>query len=66
MIDFAGYNQGVYTLDVVVDDDRAYEAIIAIGDQTNQIVDKEITRVNSDYTIKFGFLPIEIRNLPNV
>jgi hypothetical protein len=51
VIDFAGYNQGAYTLDVVVDDDRAYEAIIAIGDQTNQIVDKEITRVNSDYTI---------------
>jgi hypothetical protein len=48
VIDFAGYNQGVYTLDVVVDDDRAYEAIIAIGDQTNQIVDKEITRVNND------------------
>ena len=53
VIDFAGYGQGVYTLDVVVDDDRAYEAIIAIGDQTNQIVDKEITRVNSDYTLKF-------------
>jgi hypothetical protein len=53
VIDFAGYAQGVYTLDVVVDDDRAYEAIIAIGDQTNQIVDKEITRVNSDYTLKF-------------
>jgi hypothetical protein len=59
VIDFTGYIQGVYTLDVVVDDDRAYEAIIAIGDQTNQIVDKEITRVNYDYTIKFGFLPIE-------
>ncbi len=59
VIDFTGYAQGVSTLDVVVDDDRAYEAIIAIGDQTNQIVDKEITRVNSDYTIKFGFLPIE-------
>jgi hypothetical protein len=53
VIDFTGYNQGVYTLDVVVDDDRAYEAIIAIGDQTNQVVDKEITRVNNDYTLKF-------------
>jgi hypothetical protein len=52
-IDLTGYAQGIYTLDVVVDDDRAYEAIIAIGDQTNQIVDKEITRVNSDYTLKF-------------
>jgi hypothetical protein len=59
VIDFAGYNQGVYTLDVVVDDDRAYEAIIAIGYQTNQIVDKEITRVNSDYRIEFVFPPIE-------
>jgi hypothetical protein len=59
VIDFTGYNQGVYTLDVVEDNDRAYEAIIAIGDQTNQIVNKEITRVNNEYTIKFGFLPIE-------
>jgi hypothetical protein len=59
VIDFAGYAQGVYTLDVVVDDDRAYEAIIAIGDQTNQIVDKEITRVNSNYRIEFVFPPIE-------
>ena len=59
VIDFAGYAQGVYTLDVVVDDDRAYEAIIAIGEQTNQVVDKEITRVNSEYTIEFVFPPIE-------
>jgi hypothetical protein len=58
MIDFAGYIQGVHTLDVVVDDDRAYEAIIAIGDQTNQIVDKEITRVNSDYAIKVELPPL--------
>ena len=59
MIDFAGYDEAVYTLDVVVDDDRAYEAIISIGEQTNQIVDKEITRVNSEYTIDFRFVPIE-------
>ena len=64
VIDFAGYNQGVYTLDVVVDDDRAYEAIIAIGYHTNQIVDKEITRVNSDYRIEFVFPPI--KDPPNV
>jgi hypothetical protein len=38
VIDFAGYNQGVYTLDVVVDDDRAYEAIIVIGGQTHESV----------------------------
>ena len=61
VIDFAGYTQDVYTLDVVVDDNRAYEAIIAIGDQTNQIVDKEITRVNSEYTTKIDLVypPIE-------
>jgi hypothetical protein len=38
VIDFAGYTQGVYTLDVVVDDDRAYEAIIVIGKQTQETV----------------------------
>jgi hypothetical protein len=59
VIDFTGYAQGVYTLDVVIDDDRAYEAIIAIGDQTNQIVNKEITRVNSDYTIELVYPLIE-------
>jgi hypothetical protein len=46
-IDFAGYAQGVYTLDVVVDDRRAYEAIIVIGEQDEQEVNKEITRVNN-------------------
>ena len=61
VIDFAGYNQGVYTLDVVVDDDRAYEAIIAIGDQTNQIVDKEITRVNNDQKITVELLPVCVK-----
>jgi hypothetical protein len=46
MIDFARYTQGVYTLDVVVDDDKAYEAIIVIGGQTQESVksvNKEIT-----------------------
>jgi hypothetical protein len=45
VIDFAGYTQGVYTLNVVVDDDRAYEAIIVIGGQTQESiksVNKEI------------------------
>ena len=40
MIDFAGYTQGVYTLDVVVDDDRAYEAIIVIGDQNQDQIEE--------------------------
>lgn len=46
VIDFAGYAKGVYTLDVVVDDDRAYEAIIVIGGQTQESVksvNKEVT-----------------------
>jgi hypothetical protein len=47
VIDFAGYTQGVYTLDVVVDDDRAYEAIIVIEEQNQDTVKKEITTVNN-------------------
>jgi hypothetical protein len=52
VIDFAGYNQGAYTLDVVVDDDRAYEAIIGIGGHAQESVksvNKEIT-----YKIYYG------------
>jgi hypothetical protein len=47
VMDFVGYAQGVYTLDVVVDDRRAFEAIIVIGDQDEQVVNKEVTRVNN-------------------
>lgn len=46
-LSFAGYNPGVYVLDVVVDDERAYEAIVVIGIQTDQTVNKEITRINN-------------------
>jgi hypothetical protein len=38
VIDLAGYTQGVYTLDVVVDDDRAYE------DHCNRRPDKPDSR----------------------
>jgi hypothetical protein len=55
VIDFTGYPQGVSTLDVVVDDDRAYEAIIVIGQQTKEVVDKEITRVNNKYVTDISF-----------
>jgi hypothetical protein len=55
VIDFTGYTQGVSTLDVVVDDDRAYEAIIVIGQQTKEVVDKEITRVNNKYVMDISF-----------
>ena len=47
VIDFAGYAQGGYTLDVVIDDDRAYEAIIVIGEQNQDTIKKEITTVNN-------------------
>jgi hypothetical protein len=46
-LSFAGYNPGVYVLDVVVDDERAYEAIVVIGIQTDQTVNKEIIRINN-------------------
>jgi hypothetical protein len=47
VIDFTGYAQGVSTLDVVVDDDRAYEAVIVIGEHNEDTVKKEITTVNN-------------------
>ena len=47
VIDFTGYAQGVTTLDVVVDDDRAYEAVIVIGEHNQDTVKKEITTVNN-------------------
>ena len=43
VIDFTGYAQGSYTLDVVIDDDRAFEAIIVIGEQQPEdTIKKEI------------------------
>jgi hypothetical protein len=49
VIDFSGYAQGLYTLDVVANDDRAYEAIIVIGQQSKKVVDNEITKVNNEW-----------------
>ena len=48
VIDFTGYTQGVSTLDVVVDDDRAYEAIIVIGQQPPEVTNKQVTKVNNN------------------
>jgi hypothetical protein len=58
VIDFTGYPRGVYTLDVVVDDDRAYEAINVIGEQSQEVINEQIIRVNTDTKIEFEF-PIE-------
>jgi hypothetical protein len=46
-ISFNGYKQGVYVLNVVIDDKFAFEAIIVIGPETQQIINREITRVNN-------------------
>ena len=48
VIDFTGYAQGVSTLDVVVDDDRAYEAILVIGQQPPEVINKQVTEVNNN------------------
>jgi hypothetical protein len=52
VIDFTGYAQGVSTLDVVVDDDRAYEAIIVIGQQPPEVINKQVTKVNNNLETK--------------
>jgi hypothetical protein len=56
VIDFTGYTQGVSTLDVVVDDDRAYEAIIVIGQQPPDIINKQVTKVNNNHDTTFKFI----------
>jgi hypothetical protein len=51
VIDFTGYAQGVSTLDVVVDDDRAYGAIIVIGQQPPEVINKQVTKVNNNHEV---------------
>jgi hypothetical protein len=48
VVDFTGHAQGVSTLDVVVDDDRAYEAIIVIGQRPTEVFNKQVTKVNNN------------------
>jgi hypothetical protein len=59
VIDFTGYAQGVSTLDVVVDDDRAYEAIIVIGQQPPEVINKQVTKVNNNqqFRVQLGLYP---------
>jgi hypothetical protein len=56
VIDFTGYAQGVSTLDVVVDDDRSYEAIIVIGQQPTEVINKQVTKVNNNHDTTFKFI----------
>jgi hypothetical protein len=44
-ISFSGYPEGVYVLDVV-SGDKAYECIIVIGEQSQDVINKEINRIN--------------------
>jgi hypothetical protein len=46
-ISFNGYEQGVYVLNVVINDEFAFEAIIVIGPETQQVIKREVTRVNN-------------------
>ena len=48
VISLAGYSEGVYTLDVIVDDRYAFECILVIGPEEGkqQIINKQITEVN--------------------
>jgi hypothetical protein len=56
VIDFTGYAQGLSTLDVVVDDDRAYEGIIVIGQQPPEVINKQVTKVNNNQETKVEFV----------
>jgi hypothetical protein len=51
VISLAGYSEGVYTLDVIVDDRFAFECIVVIGseeEQGQQVINNQITKVNSN------------------
>ena len=61
IIDLSAYAEGIYTLNVVVDDSKAYEAIIVIGEQSQQTINQIITNINSNVKIitEIIFGPIE-------
>jgi hypothetical protein len=52
VISLAGYAEGVYTLDVIVDDRYAFESIVVIGAEEGQdqqqIINNHITKVNNN------------------
>jgi hypothetical protein len=48
VIDFSEYTQGVYTLDVVVDDDKACEGIVVIGNQPQSNIEEVVKKVNTE------------------
>jgi hypothetical protein len=53
VISLAGYSEGVYTLDVIVDDRFAFECILVIGPEEGQqqLINKQITEVNQQTDI---------------
>jgi hypothetical protein len=46
VISLAGFREGIYTLDVIVDDRFAFECIVVIGPEEEQNINREITEVN--------------------
>ena len=52
VISLAGYSEGIYTLDVIVDDRYAFESIVVIGPEEGQeqIINKQITEINNKRT----------------
>jgi hypothetical protein len=46
-ISFVGYAQGSYILDVIVDNNKAYECIIVVGEEDQETVVKTINKSNS-------------------
>lgn len=46
VISLTGYDEGVYTLDVIVDDKFAFECLLVIGEEQQQIINRQITEVN--------------------
>ena len=66
VISFAGYKTGVYTLDVIVDDKRAYECIIAIGEHAQEVIIKEITKINNNNRVDVTVKTIFEKSKPNL
>jgi hypothetical protein len=57
-ISFNGYSEGSYILDVTIDDRLAYEAIVVVGDEDEETVNKQITKVNDQVYIYITIIDI--------
>ena len=57
-ISFNGYSEGSYILDVTIDDRLAYEAIVVVGEEDEETVNKQITKVNNQVYIYITIIDI--------